>query len=621
MEALSSRRPVAVGWLAGLLLLLALAAPLARWERGLADLLVWRSLPPAADLVLVDIDEASLIALGAWPWSRPQLAELADKIAKAGARRQVWDIVLAEERAGDAALQAVLHKEGIALGAVAVIDPAVDSPPRLGSLHGMATPWQNLCAPGSPFPLSLGHLGVAATLTPASLALGHLTPRIDQDGRLRGLPAVVCDGETGVPSLMLGLLEPAAGSWVVQAGAWPWSAPWTLVRGQERIPLDAEGSIRLDFRTPLAEHLTVPAHRVLAGDLPAGLLAGKTVLLGASSLGLGDRVATRLSPLTPGMAVHAELHARLQDGQWTAPLRNGVAVVLLLAALLSLPWVLRPGLPRPWLLAPAVALPLLLVYLANHGWGVPVLPALLWFAQFALLLLALRLVEERQARRFHQRRLASIIPPALLEQLDPEAPSDIIAAKRRSFGLVHGQLRNLPQFANREEPEKVLAVFHALNRLAQQVARRHGAQLYPSEMQAFLLVWPDLADAAGSGPMLRAARELHRGVSALLGELEAASGLALEIAVHIDEALDGFIGSHERRRPVLYGRLRQVTEAMLGLSAELASPILVSDRALPGEAAACALRDLGQFRLEDISRPHALYACMQTLDPLPECEA
>lgn len=621
MEALKGRVAPALAWLACLVVLLAAATPLERVERGLADLLVWREQAPASDLVLVDIDEASLAAVGPWPWPRPLLAELADKIAQAGAERQAWDLLLAEPRPGDALLKPRLQALPVVLGVVPVIDPAVESPPKSGVVQTGAALPGSLCQNDTPFPHLRGYIGLTESLAPAQPGVGHLTPIIDPDGRLRKLPALICSPDGAIPTLMLAAALARHEPIGIERGQTPWSAPWYLTGGQKRIPLDASGNLQLDFRTPLAAYPTIPAYRLL-GDAPLPVaLKGKTVLLGASALGLGDRVATRLSPVTPGLAVHAELYSRLADGTLTTPLAHAWALPLLLAALASLIWVVRPhgvrfGLP----LAAGVTVGFS-VLLLNNGLQVAVLPALLWHALFGLALFALRFIEEKQARRLHQRRLASIIPPALLEQLDPDAPQDIIAARRRRFGVVHGQLRNLPQFANREEPEKVLAVFHALTRLAQQVASAHGAQLYPSEMHEFLLMWPNLEPQTDRPRMLQAARELHRGITRLLGSLEATTGLALEIAVHVDEALDGFIGSRDRRRPILYGQLRQVSQAMLALSAELASPILTSQAALPGAAEDYLLRELGSFKLEDIRQPCTLFACTQTLDPLPACDA
>ena len=45
---------------------------------------------------IVDIDEASLKKFGQWPWPRPLLASLLERLSNAGAAIVVFDVVFAE---------------------------------------------------------------------------------------------------------------------------------------------------------------------------------------------------------------------------------------------------------------------------------------------------------------------------------------------------------------------------------------------------------------------------------------------------------------------------------------------------------------------------------------------
>ena len=56
-------------------------------------------------LVVVDIDEASLREIGPWPWPRATVAQLSEKLQRAGALVQAYDIVFPDAREGDAQLQ------------------------------------------------------------------------------------------------------------------------------------------------------------------------------------------------------------------------------------------------------------------------------------------------------------------------------------------------------------------------------------------------------------------------------------------------------------------------------------------------------------------------------------
>ncbi|MEM7270519.1 MAG: CHASE2 domain-containing protein, partial [Pseudomonadota bacterium] len=55
-----------------------------------------RKIDPAAPVAVVDIDEASLQALGQWPWPRTEVAELIYRLHELGAISIAFDVVFAE---------------------------------------------------------------------------------------------------------------------------------------------------------------------------------------------------------------------------------------------------------------------------------------------------------------------------------------------------------------------------------------------------------------------------------------------------------------------------------------------------------------------------------------------
>ncbi|MGH6961418.1 MAG: CHASE2 domain-containing protein, partial [Dongiaceae bacterium] len=86
---------------------------LAPLEHRLMDLrfgLVQR--PAAGDLVVVEVDNASLTSLGVWPWPRDLHAALIDRLLAAGVRGIAFDIDFssASMAAADAALADALAR-------------------------------------------------------------------------------------------------------------------------------------------------------------------------------------------------------------------------------------------------------------------------------------------------------------------------------------------------------------------------------------------------------------------------------------------------------------------------------------------------------------------------------
>jgi hypothetical protein len=75
-------------------------AALARWSR-----------PAPADIVIVAIDDASIDAIGRWPWPRSVHATLLDRLGAAGPKAVALDLVLSEaEPVGDPWLAAALQR-------------------------------------------------------------------------------------------------------------------------------------------------------------------------------------------------------------------------------------------------------------------------------------------------------------------------------------------------------------------------------------------------------------------------------------------------------------------------------------------------------------------------------
>lgn len=612
-------------WAAWLLTVVLLFALQPAWERFDPLFYDWRgtvaTASPAADLVILDIDEASLSLLGPWPWPRAQLAELASRMRALGVRQQIWDIALAEPRPGDEHFLAQMAHGDLTLGIVPVIDPKVANPPLQG-LASSSLP-ASLCARDSPFPRAFGHIGLSETLMPARSALGHLAPTLAPDGRVRRLPAIVCDEGNPVPTLMLAAQlakQPATAlaQITLQRQHLPWQSPWVLHTPVGDLPLDAEGSLLINFSTALSAYTSIPAYNLYAEgatESAAILLAGKTVLIGSTALGTGDRVATALSPVTPGLVVHAQLHTLLATRALPTPLTSAYPLSVLIFALSASLAVFSQGrLSRA--LPISALLTLSFVFWLQASYRVPILPIAAGHLLLAAALLFVRLGEERLVRRQLQRKLSVLLPPALLEQLDAESPQDIVNARRTECGLLHARLRNLGRFGARQPPETVLALLHATQNIAQRCAEKYGAQLYPGHGNELYLVWPNVDAARDAVAMLAASRALHRDISALVASLPADPPLACEAALHIDETLEGFIGGQDRRRPMLYGSLTQITEQLLALTTELAAPVLCTET-IAAHLPAAECLDLGVFKLPDILQPHDLYAPRGVLDPYP----
>lgn len=247
---------------------------------------------PEPRILVVDIDEASLAEFGAWPWPRERLADLVE-------------ILLAEYAA-----------RGVALDILFPSSTDADGDQRLAMLaaHGPLVPAQAFdfdFAGNRPQPVRDGHLGGASANyrggVPATGYLGNYpalaeAPHIgaigfipDPDGTLRRIPLVTQFGGQHYPALALALLECCSGK----------PAPVLADTGLMRIPY------RRDWRA----YTVVSAADILQQRIVPGSASGRLVLVGSSSLGMGDRVATPLAASRPGLGVQALVLSALLDHQ------------------------------------------------------------------------------------------------------------------------------------------------------------------------------------------------------------------------------------------------------------------------------------------------------------------
>lgn len=332
-----SRAVLAAGCLlTGLALLLRLvdSVPWTGLDGAIFDHLVRVRLAARAEshVVIVDIDENTLSAAGQWPWPRYRVATLIKAIASAKPRAIGLDILFPEpDRTSLSTLRDSFRREfGLELGFSGVPPGMEDNDGYLGAV---------LAASGTVgsiyFPPDLRDTGPRCALAPLAISgarqaivppegksvlcntfpvhsglAGHgfINTATDPDGRLRRQPLLHAYEGQWYPSLSLALLMRVAGADAVEVGADAFGP--VLKLGHLTVPVDRQGVALLRFQTAGHAHQRVSALDILREAYSPETLAGRTVLVGSSALGLGDLHRTAVAPDLSG----AEAHAVLIDG-------------------------------------------------------------------------------------------------------------------------------------------------------------------------------------------------------------------------------------------------------------------------------------------------------------------
>ncbi|PCE26646.1 CHASE2 domain-containing protein [Burkholderia ubonensis] len=272
-------------------------------------LLMLRSLPLSPDIVVVDIDNQSVAALGRWPWPRDVHARLLAALARVKPAAVVYDVLFTEPSADDRAFA-----DG--LGRVPTFLPILLSPERQDGTRTVDPPVPALAA--------------------RAAGLGHINLEVDPDGIVRSVALFESDGRMRWPQLMVPVFDAIAAGKLHPASGAPLARAHDLSRDAR-----GEGRYLIPFSRNTPAYPTLSFDDVLDGRVPADTLRGKIVVVGVTASGLYDRFATPVSgdfgPLA-GVYIHAGVLDMLTTGRTISPVsRVGlfVASLLPLAVLLA----------------------------------------------------------------------------------------------------------------------------------------------------------------------------------------------------------------------------------------------------------------------------------------------
>jgi adenylate cyclase len=259
-------------------------------------------------VLVVDVDEASLAALGPWPWSSARIADLVEiLLADYQSRGVALDILLPKAGDADGDMRLAMLARHAPLVLAQALDYSRSRPEALreGVLGGAVT------AAGPALPAS-GYLANHALLADAARHTGNIGFVPDADGALRRLPLLSSYQGRTYPALGLALLNCCGGAPPLAPGA-------------------DSAAARVSFRRDWSAYTVVSAADILQRRIDPASASGRLVLVGSSSLSLADRVTTPLGTSRPGLGVQAAMLSTLLDrrdglapapwpGRWLATL-------------------------------------------------------------------------------------------------------------------------------------------------------------------------------------------------------------------------------------------------------------------------------------------------------------
>lgn len=303
------------------------------------------------DLILLNIDDASLRELGRWPWDRSIHARALRTLTRCEAGQIVYDIVFhgKSSEEGDRELAEAVRENGNVLlpaGFSLVYEPETVEL-KLGlmrSIINRSTLELNIPDPSRIPQADRGFLPLAE-IAAQDRKTGHISASPDNDGVLRRIPLVVAVNGKYLPAIGL-----EAAMTMLGASHAEWKENNLVLRtegGNISIPVDDNGHMAVNFsgrwgsgfsHLSFADVIAASGDDEAEGDLKE-LVRGKTVIVSLTSSGSTDIGPTAASNSEPLATMHSNAintilqQAFIRSVPWQANMLAGTIMVTIVCLL------------------------------------------------------------------------------------------------------------------------------------------------------------------------------------------------------------------------------------------------------------------------------------------------
>ncbi len=564
-----------------------------------------QSLKPDADIVIVDIDDASLARMqdtaGSWPWPRSVHGEMVRGIAKQHPKAIVFDILFSE-------MDQYRPESDLEFNR---------------SLHGLSNVY---------FPLvrrdaELDDQGAPAAQVAAMLGLIR-TEQADESAHIAVLPPLAVDPAQWRAG-SINFTEDADGvgrRYQLYTDAHGWLIPSLPARVAKdlgyAVPQQPDMTLAWRGEPGSFKHIS---YADLYEDFnrehpqrPAGELKDKIVIIGTAATGLHDVRVTPMASLYPGMEILATAIDDLKNQRMmhSAPQDFALYLTFLLLALLNMAFLRGINAVKAGVALFAFSLLALLgsYFAVAQLYLLPVLSPLLlaWASYFAL---ALReYLQERKSRQQAVQMFSRFVNPHVVKELVAHGGLSR-AGESRQITILFSDIRGFTTLSEKRTPQQVVDLLNRYFTLQVEVVFRHGGSLDKFIGDCIMAFWgAPLDDPEHARHAVEAAIEMGEVLQRFKKELgEEDASFDVGIGIHTGPAVVGLIGSDQRREYTAIGDTVNLGSRIEGLTKGV-SRILVSRETMEACGDAFEFKSYGSFKVKGREQEVELFAPIEKGD-------
>ena len=532
---------------------------------------VAQKLSPDPDIVIVDIDEASLAkmqdAAGSWPWPRAVHGELLQGIARQKPRAIVFDILFSEpdryRPESDQYFNEVLHELDNVYFPMALLEGNQTQGVPLGKLAKFI----DFTRKHDADPQARAILLPPQAIAPESWRVGLINLTEDSDGiarryelhreisgwQLDSLPArVMRDLGYAIPSQPYISLH--------------WRGESNAFKHISYSDLYADQSRSRPQRDP---------HE----------LTRKIVVIGTTATGLHDVHATPISARYPGVEILATAMDNLKNQRYlhAAPTYTAPLCAMLLIAV-QIPLFARRRLDvfriGGALLVLSIALLAAQYYATTRLYTVTMLTPLLFAWGFYFSAALSEYLHEKKSREQTVRIFNRFLDPRVVGSLiaQGETPQSL-SGQAREITVLFSDIRGFTTLSEKRSPEEIVSLLNRYFSLQVEIIFRHGGTLDKFIGDAIMAFWgAPQNDPLHAQHAVAAALEMEQALLRFKKELgEDGKDFDVGIGIHSGKAVVGFIGSETRMDYTAIGDTVNLSSRIEGLTKNVARILASGD--------------------------------------------
>jgi adenylate cyclase len=630
-----------------------------RIENYLYDLRVRMTMPGTVDdrIVIIDIDEASQLELGQWPWPRQTLARLVDRLFDDYEIKVLGMDVLfaeAEETSADRLLDELINGNllsppevreqleqlrTVSNGNLAFAESLIardvvtgfvfkdsisdNEPEFIGSLPAPVVSADDLRDIDVPFVKARGYTGSLPELQANAIDGGFFdSPLIDSDGVFRRAPLVQIYKGDLYPALALSVARVALGSPGVGLNFAETSDDRlsgieleTFQLGDLQIPVNEQVAVFIPFRGPQESFPYISARDVLNGTAPHAVLDGRIALLGASAAGLLDLRSTPVGQRYIGVEAHANLVAGLIDARIRKQpaYSNGLELFLLFAVAILAALVLPRLSPISALAFTALTIAALM---AINLWMwtslmlvVPIASLLGYTLVTAFLQMTYGFFVEQRNKRHLSQIFGQYIPPKLVEEIDSSGTEVSLEGETREMSVLFSDVRGFTSISEGLDARELTQMMNEFLTPFTHAIQEHRGTIDKYMGDCVMAFWgAPLTDEQHAHHAVLTAFDMLEAVTSLDDDFENKGWPPIRVGVGVASGNMnvGNMGSEFRVAYTVMGDTVNLGSRLEGLTKQYGVDIIVNDRTRQ-LATRFAYRELDLVRVKGKQEPVSIF--------------